>query len=519
MTRSDASHLKVFREPAAPSSPPQIDALRSLSQVLQSFRLATGWTLRYKPVEEADLPIDDGAVGHLVLEPGPDEAAAPNRIEQAKAQRLAQSLTLLLGEAMSLQHALWHREAELAAGVPIALGGDAEPHLALRLQSVLKAGADAVGCQAAALYLLDEATTELKLRACWGLPLARLTEPARPLRGAMADLEAMLGHAVVLEDELLADAWCVPEKFPAAVCVPISSSAAILGTMWVFAKEARNFNDSQTNMLEVTAGRIAAELEREMLREEGASGVRLKRQTAEAGQLQRDQLPSTPPQVEGWDMAGWGLTGEGLTGELFDWFALGDRRVATAVVQASGTAVQAALVAATAKSAIRSHAQHLPDPEKVVAAANRTLWTASAGDQYASVYYGTLETSGKVLFSTAGALELFRVDAEGWCRLSVETPRAGQDPELVFAARTIELPHSGLLLVCTPGLLVSASDDRPFDLDELLPKAHAAEGRPVWELTARQIASHIQRKAADRLGASRRHDATLLVIKRTAAPR
>src|SRR5262249_30680354 len=154
---------------------------------------------------------------------------------------------------------------ELAAGVPVASRQGEEPHLAERLEAVLKGGAEAVGCQAAGLYLLDEATSELKLRAVWRLPEERLLAPARPLRGAVADLEALVGHAVMLEDTSLLPHWRCPEDFPAAVCVPVSSPSIPLGTLWTFSDRPRDFTPEETNLLEIVAGRLAADLEREML--------------------------------------------------------------------------------------------------------------------------------------------------------------------------------------------------------------------------------------------------------------
>ena len=96
-----------------------------------------------------------------------------------------------------------------------------EKHLAERLEAALLAGAEAVGCNVAALYLLDEATTKLNPPSSCGLPFDRLTAPARPLQGAVADLEMLLGHAVVLADDSLMATWNAPEDFPAAVCVPV----------------------------------------------------------------------------------------------------------------------------------------------------------------------------------------------------------------------------------------------------------------------------------------------------------
>src|SRR5690606_24574844 len=127
---------------------------------------------------------------------------------------------------LATRQAVWEREAEIATGVPLVLRDDDSraPSLAQRLESVLKGGAEAIGCQAAALYLLDAATTELKLRSSFGLPRRRLLDPARPLRPALADLEALLGHAVVMNEPALFDYWKVPEQgFRSAVCVPVSS--------------------------------------------------------------------------------------------------------------------------------------------------------------------------------------------------------------------------------------------------------------------------------------------------------
>ena len=167
----------------------------------------------------------------------------------------------MLGELLQTRHALWQREAELAAGVPLAPQPQQSKHLAERLEAVLRGGAMALDCQAAALYLLDDATSQLKLRSCWGLPLDRLAAPPRPLQGSIADLEALLGHAVVLEDSDVMRHWRVPEDFPAAVCVPVSTPTMILGTLWVFSERKRDFNDRQTNILEIVAGRVAADLE------------------------------------------------------------------------------------------------------------------------------------------------------------------------------------------------------------------------------------------------------------------
>ena len=264
-----------------------------------------------------------------------------------------------------------------------------EKHLAERLEAALLAGGEAVGCDAAALYLLDEATTELKLRSSWGLPFDRLTAPARPLQGAVADLEALLGHAVVLNDDSLMATWNVPEDFPAAVCVPVSSPTTLLGTLWVFSNEKRDFNDRETNILEVVAGRLASDLEREMLLRAAVDGAELQKQVAAAERLQRSELPTIAPLLDGWDLAGWTAQAGSVGGAFHDWFCLPDGLLAAAVGRAAEQGIAGALTANTVKTALRSHARYHRQAERVLPQVNLTLWTGSAGDQHATLFLAT----------------------------------------------------------------------------------------------------------------------------------
>ena len=187
------------------------------------------------------------------------------RIPAEVAQQLAAQIVDLISQRSQMERALCEREAELAAGVPIAVHPRPTAHLSKRLEAVLRGGAESLRCDAAAMYLLDDDTTELKLRAQWGLGAQRLTEPGRPLAGALADLEALSGHAVVLEDDVLMELWHVPEPAGATVCVPISGPTSVLGTLWLFCDKPRKFTTTETNLAEILAGRLAADLDREAL--------------------------------------------------------------------------------------------------------------------------------------------------------------------------------------------------------------------------------------------------------------
>ena len=229
MSKSSLKCLKLYQEQLPAAGQPDIESVASLPEMLAAFREVTGWSLEFSAARSRSTqpsmrgpPRSPRASEHLS---DPPLSVRPDRLRPLWKRRLPRArgggaaVGAMLGELSATRQALWEREAELAAGVPVAGRPANQQHLAARLEAVLKGGAQAIGCQSAGLYLLDEATTSLKLRSSWGLPPQRLLAPPRPLRGAVADLEAMLGHAVVLEDAQLLDHWQPPEKVLSAACV------------------------------------------------------------------------------------------------------------------------------------------------------------------------------------------------------------------------------------------------------------------------------------------------------------
>lgn len=323
------------------------------------------------------------------------------------AQRLAESLGRQLQSQFELRTALWQREAELATAVPVLARSDESQQLARRLQTIVRSAADALRCPAAALYLLDDATTELKLRCAWGLPPQQLTLPARPLAGALADLEALLGHAVVLESQVLMQRWQVPEPCQSAVCVPVSSADNPLGTLWVFNNQARDYSAAETNLVEIVAGRLAAELERSSL---------LSEQRQQQNQSRRVELdcniaiipsgPSHKPLCPQFDVAGWSQNAGNLGGAFHDWNLLADGRLAVVLGDACDGGLSGALTATTLRGLLRSEfdrATKNTNWTAVLQNCHRTLGSLSAGNHWAGVLLVILDPrTGEAELHSAG---------------------------------------------------------------------------------------------------------------------
>jgi GAF domain-containing protein len=390
----------------------------------------------------------------------------------------------------------------LAAGVPVVARTDEPDQLATRLRAVLRAGAKACECHAAALYMLDQGTSELKLRSAWGLRVDRLMQPARPLEGAMADLEALLGHAVALERAASFGPWHVPEAFPAALCVPVSTSATPLGTLWLFSDHERDFTSIHTELAELTAGRLAAELERAMLITAQVKSTEALREIDAARRLQQSQWPQSIRLIEeGWELAGRISAAGQLSGAFYDWQWLTGDELAIAVSEANQPGFAGALTAAALRSAIRTQTEHGIRPGELLDRLDHSLWLTSAGDESASLFFGLLDLrTGEMRYSWAGcpAEYLYAADLSE-IPLSKRQP-LGVDADQRFAEQTVKIVSGKTLL------LASRKYSKHFGL---------AKGAAAPDLTGGSLDAILESLAtADDGRASSKRDHAILAIKR-----
>lgn len=456
MNKPIPAYLKLHVEQQAPTATDE--AWAELTELCRHFAAATGWTLRPAAVATSNrspvrLVIEQAATDGG-LSSAEDTSSAEQRCPAEAALRLAEGLNRLLEQIYQTETALWKREAELAAGVPVSQRPDEPQHLAERLEAILGGGVQAVGADAAALYMLDDATSELKLRAVYGLPQRKLLDPPRPLRGAIADLEALVGHAVVLEDTSLLPHWKTPENFPSALCVPVSTPSTPLGTLWVFSSERRDFDATQTNVIEIIAGRIASELEREMLIEEGVRARDYARQLTEAGRRQHERLPTFAPIVDDWEFAAWNASGERISGDFYDWGVLFDGRLFFAVGSVAGPRLNASITLAALQAAMKSHQSYPHTTRQMLERLNEGLWTGSVGDQFASLFYALVDPeTGELEYAFAGRMTALITSVRGARPLSCPAAFLGVGPETPFMAHHARIQPGEAIAIISDSLL------------------------------------------------------------------
>ncbi|MCL2623568.1 MAG: GAF domain-containing protein [Planctomycetaceae bacterium] len=499
--------------------------LASLPELAQAFQKVTGYQLRFlkRGVGTADciatypISLGDNTTCMMGLV---RNLTSVSLIPEREVESLTRAIADMISEAYQWQIALRQREAELAANVQLTFHDQDHCGLAHQLEHILRCGAAAVHCDATALYLLDHETSLLKLRSIWGLPEERLIDPPRPLAAALADLEAMLGHVVTLnEGEFFAERWNAPEHFPAAICVPVASSTTIHGTLWCFANARVDFDRTAVSLLEVVAGRIAMELERKMLLREGHDGMILKRQLTDAEHFLQNQLPRARVKSgDPWQIAGAMCHSKPLAATFYDWQTIAPEKSLCTIVSTAEKmpSVEAQMRMVMLQTEIKNLGRYKRSAKQAVRELEDIAFSQQAEKKPFQMMYGLLDKSKSELqLSLSGSFLLFRYqacnidkgDRPEICRIDRDFQQA--KPEL-GGYRTLSMETQDCLIaVHLPeeahhrnDRFLNALYSRTFLKDKLMPAMNADAAR-IAEL----FAAHTQETISG-------VNVTILVVKR-----
>lgn len=505
MARNLPAHLKLHVDADTQAT---LNAASSnkfdVAQTMRAFANATGWIPRPiggTPHHPLDAPHDSDAptlpirqrvqlvsnypmdgmldIDDLPYMAGTSEEIAWSLLEQIDG--LVQSLKLA-------EKTIQAQEAHLATALGVSIRHDEADALAGRLQESLHRSAELTGSDAAALYLLDDTTSELKMRSCWGMPTSALSKPPRDLRGSLADLEALMGNAVLLENTKLAPEWHCPEDYAAALCVPIGSPTMPHGTLWLWSDHVRDFSPADIDAAKAAGDKILVDIERSVLADEVLKTRGLNRQVESASLVQSSRLPSSQPLHADYEIGGWTFQGQALGGNFHTWTVNRKQLICAAMGAAATHGAAGALVATSLQTVVETCWNTNHKPNQVLRRANDLMWSAEDGDWRSSLCYLQIHPeSGSTQLSLAGNIQAFVVGSRGFRPVvGTSTPLALQ-PDSRFENQQIYLEAGELLLIASADV-VGGIQRGGFSQEALLKLM-----REMHDEAVEDIADHIAR--------------------------
>ncbi|MCA9158761.1 MAG: SpoIIE family protein phosphatase [Planctomycetales bacterium] len=505
MARKLPAHLKLHDDGGAQVALSTPSSTKfDLAQTMRAFADATGWVPRpiggtpHHPLDiphDADAPLPPLRKRMQLVSDYPmdgmldaDDPSTMSGTSEEVAWSLLAQIDGLVQSLKASERVIQAQEAQLATALGVSIRHDEADALAGRLQESLHRASELTGSDAAALYLLDDTTSALKMRSCWGMPTSALTKPPRDLRGSLADLEALMGNAVLLENTSLAPEWQCPESYAAAMCVPIGSPTMPHGTLWLWSDHVRDFSSADIDAAKAAGDKILVDIERSVLADEVLKTRALNRQVESASLVQSSRLPSSQPLHDDYEIGGWTFQGQALGGNFHTWTVNRQRLICAAMGAAATHGAAGALVATSIQTVVETcwNANH--KPSQVLRKANDLMWAAEDGDWRSSLCYLQIHPeSGSTQLSLAGNIQAFTVGSHGFRPLvGTSTPLALQ-PDTRFDNQQLYMEAGELLLIASADV-VGGIQRGGFSQEALLKLV-----RDMHDETIETIVDHIAR--------------------------
>ncbi len=498
VTRKQVPHLRLHRaENEQPARPGKADHVQTL---LQTFADATGWEVRlnsqsrepnqlarqfgWAPTELSKrvqlistIPLDG-----LLDESDFFEHASSS---EENAWALLESLNALVYRLKESEEAVARQEAELAAGLSVTLNESVtEETLYQSMEESLERAVIATGSDAAAVYLLDDTTSNLKMRACVGMAKNNLAKPPRSLRGALADLEALLGNAVLLENVAIAPDWNCPEQYAAGLCVPIGSASMPQGTLWLWSDHVRDFSTTDIESAKAAADKILADIERRVLSGEVLRVRAAAQQLDAASLIQSSLLPDSQPLHQDYDVGGFTHHAQSLGSTFHAWTVNADEQIVAAVGAAACSGAAGALVSLRLHTILDMLEGSRRQPCDVMRRANDMIWKLQDADWRSSLAMVTIDPiHGNANIACAGSMQAFLVGQRGYRPLQVSGPLLGLQPDSIFKPLTLQM-DPGDILALLPSSLVAGDAMGGLNQEEFLRMLFQRNDEPLAELAA-----------------------------------
>jgi serine phosphatase RsbU (regulator of sigma subunit) len=232
-----------------------------------------------------------------------------------------------------------------------------------------------------------------------------------------------------------------------------------------------------------------------------------RRELALAGRMQASLLPGTPPQVAGWQIAATLRPARETSGDFYDFMPLPGGRLGLVVADVTDKGMAAALYMALCRTLLRTYAAEYPHrPDLALAAVNQRLLADTDAGLFVTLFYGILDpVAGTLTYCNAGhyppyvlqpaataaeaSAGLDNGDGPGIVPLAGRGIAVGVVAEPKWGYSTVELPHGGLLLMYTDGVVDALSPDgERFGVEQMLDVAGGLADRPAGEVQARLLA-------------------------------
>lgn len=362
----------------------------------EQFEVTTGWQLNYGVVAPP---------GDLLSEQNPTPIFGRFEISDMSAKWPAGKPTVSRMECEKLLSNINRLMARIerleltqhqTSGTLIEANEDAPlipTNVSDKVANLLRFAKDELNAIGAAVYLLDEATTHLRLRSMIApMAFAPEVDSVRTLENSLADLESLIGNKINIQSPEMGETWKIPKPFQYGWCVVLGTTNLPLGTIWLFFSQARTPSVKELEFIDSLNHQLYGEINsREKPQANDAESALLQQELLMAARSNDARLPSFSPEVDGWKVVGWTYRQGYLASTFHDWAITPTGNLSVALGQVGGPMLTAAMTLNNMRSLVSAHRDYRHTSSSMAAKLNEQIWCQSPGDEMASLIYALID--------------------------------------------------------------------------------------------------------------------------------
>jgi len=216
--------------------------------------------------------------------------------------------------------------------------------------------------------------------------------------------QSLLTNNAQFDTRFDAGASIILRGLRAILCAPMMVQDRLVGVVYVdTTMKSGAFRPSDQALLDAACGIAARAIENARLFKVAVEKGRLERELQMASEIQRNLLPSTLPNVQGYEIAPYWVAAREVAGDFYDAFELQDGRFGTVIADVSDKGAPAALFMAVARTLIRSSAYTGATPVETMWHTNDLLVPdAEESGMFVTVFYSEFQEGGKSINVNGG---------------------------------------------------------------------------------------------------------------------
>jgi len=299
------------------------------------------------------------------------------------------------------------------------------------------------------------------------------------------------------------------------ITVPLLRGERAIGALNIESDQLAAFDEGHLEILQFFADAAAISVEKATLHRRLVEQREMEAQIQTASAIQGRLLPSSAPQLEGYDIAGISLPAFAIGGDYYDCISLPDGSLGLVIADVSGNGVPAALVMSAFRALLRTQAAGAPDPGQHFTAINQLLPDFCGEHDFVTAVYAVLHPiTGQLDYTNGGHPPLLLCHADGTVdSLRHVGPALNMEADCKYPTRSLCLDPGGMLAMFTDGVFdILAPDQRSFPWATLTDTLIAARGLPAAEVIAAVRLATRQFAASDFY----EDDFTLVIVRRLA---